>query len=411
MQPQAQEQGRINQVPAVPADNVDDYPTMDYLNDSLNALSFNTDVPQQQDLYNPYSYYDNYQGAFSAQPEPSASAPFQYHPQQFESLPSDFTPFAAYPTAKAPYVSSSQNPLQPTPEQRAPTKSTLNAHAPEFVPSFAVLPAEEPLPADHPLFTPPPVLSSRETTVEHAVQNFERQFPPLPGSKNSTQETKKPVLRKALGWHELEHEQREKVRWERHLDEQKNFLHALQSVSEAADADEDIAPVTGDVGNVWVSTGQSVAELYEELRAEAAQQASIRNKYFDRAAAAFKRNDGATAKKMGALGREANERMKELHKQAADAIFAKRNPPHVFDVIDLHGLHVSEAVERLPAALEDKTGKIRILTGTGHHTKGTGRARLRPAVKKWLQENGFFFEEVIDANQYVGSFVVDLNER
>ncbi|PXF47793.1 Polyadenylate-binding protein-interacting protein 7 [Gracilariopsis chorda] len=411
MQPRAHDQRRINQAPVIPTDDVDDYPAIDYLNDSLNALSFNTDIPQQHHLYNPYSYYNNYQGAFSTQPEPNASAPVHYQPQQFEALPSDFTPFAAYPTDKAPYISRSQNPVQPTVEPRTPTKSTLNAHAPEFVPSFAVLPAEEPLPPDHPLFTPPSVFTPPETTVEHAVQNFERQFPPLPGSKNSPEETKKPVLRKALGWHELEHEQREKVRWERHLDEQKNFLQALQSVSEATDVDEDIAPVTGDVGNVWVSTGQSVAELYEELRAEAAQQASIRNKYFDRAAAAFKRNDGATAKKMGALGREANERMKELHRQAADAIFAKRNPPHVHDVIDLHGLHVSEAIERLPAALEDKAGKIRILTGTGHHTKGTGRARLRPAVKKWLQENEFFFEEVIDANEYVGSFVVDLKKR
>ena len=177
-----------------------------------------------------------------------------------------------------------------------------------------------------------------------------------------------------------------------------------------ADDEEEVQEtITSDIGEVWVPTGASVAQLYRELRAEASVQASIRNKFFDRAAAAFKRGDGAAAKKLSAQGREANEMMKDLHRKAANAIFEARNPSTSPDVIDLHGLHVSEAVERLPDALERAPeGKVRILTGTGHHTKGTGRARLRPAVKRWLQENSYYFSEVVDANDFVGSFVVEV---
>lgn len=169
---------------------------------------------------------------------------------------------------------------------------------------------------------------------------------------------------------------------------------------------------TSDVGDVWVSTGQSVAALYQELRQEAAEQASVRNKFFDRANVAYKRGDGAAAKRYGAQGRDANSRMKALHKKAADAIFQARNLPSDSHVVDFHGLHVNEALERLPAAIARAGGeKVRILTGTGHHTKGTGRARLRPAVKKWLQHNAYFFEEVVDANEFVGSFIVDLIKK
>lgn len=167
-----------------------------------------------------------------------------------------------------------------------------------------------------------------------------------------------------------------------------------------------------DIGSVWVPTGQSVGALYDSLRSEAAEKACLRNKYYDRATGAFKKGDGASARKWSALGKMANDQMKELHRKAADAIFEARNRPGCTDVIDLHGLHVAEAVERLPMALEKvQSGKVRVVTGSGHHTRGTGRARLRPAVKKWLQENGFYFEEVVDANDFVGSFVVDLDKR
>lgn len=287
-----------------------------------------------------------------------------------------------------------------------------------------------------------------EATYVTAVQHFDEEFPalakpqlnaskPLPQRNQSapfanaqaaaprwtpdrvSTPTRQPnsqgmqsIFPKALGWNAL---QREEARKQRDADAARQWHAALEEYTAELDAEYDELyeseepRLTSDIGSLWVTTGQSVGQLYQALRAEAAEEARLRNKYFDRAAAAFKRNDGASAKRLGALGREANERMKELHKRAAEAIFEARNPPNVTDVVDLHGLHVSEALERLPAALEKAPpGTLRILTGTGHHTKGTGRARLRPAVKKWLQDNEYFFEEVIDANEYVGSFKVEI---
>lgn len=351
--------------------------------------------------------------------------------------------------------------------QRALAASGLNVSAPEFVPSFAVRapPPKSPSTSEqdsvpHPLsppdaYTPPeplpkpdvysnvtdllltapffstpaPAQPEHVPTTEQAVHHFDAHFPALHSANPSSAKPPSQIAPatlpdaslapKALAWSKLQEEEAEKVR----AADMQRSLHGLYLDPAFEDLDDEYldgmlrnefgmptgANVTNDVGSVWVMTGQSVGMLYEALRAEAAQQASIRNKYFDRAASAFKKGDGANAKKWSALGKDANERMKDLHRKAANAIFEARNPEGVSDVIDLHGLHVSEAVERLPAALDKaQAGKIRILTGTGHHTKGTGRARLRPAVKKWLQDNGFFFEEVVDANEYVGSFIVDV---
>lgn len=322
-------------------------------------------------------------------------------------------------------------PYRPPPSPSRQPRPGLNVSAPEFVPSFAVAP--DPLPAfppplqpsvysnvtnmlpDTPIdcFPSTPPLEQPAPSLEDAVHNFDRQFPALntphgPPSHPSPENT----LPKALGWNALQQEEAAKqaaIRREE-LDQTQYELWRTALAGMDDLYDEQVQP-SCDVGDVWVTTGQSVGHLYEQLRAEAAEQASIRNKYFDRAGVAFRKGDGAAAKRLGAQGREANARMKELHRQAADAIFEARNPSHVSDVIDMHGLHVSEAVERLPEALKKApVGKVRILTGTGHHTKGTGRARLRPAVKKWLQENNFFFEEVVDANEFVGSFIVDVRK-
>lgn len=168
---------------------------------------------------------------------------------------------------------------------------------------------------------------------------------------------------------------------------------------------------TRDVGASWVSTGDSVRALYERLRAEAGAEARARNAAFDRARGAAIRGDRAAAARFGALGRAANDRMKALHMQAADAIFEARNPPGSAErgLVDMHGLHVAEALERLPEAVSAvRTTTVRILTGSGHHTKGTGKARLRPAVREWLDTEGYRYEEVVDKNSHVGAFIVHL---
>ncbi len=75
--------------------------------------------------------------------------------------------------------------------------------------------------------------------------------------------------------------------------------------------------------------------------------------------------------------------MRELHLRAAQQIFSMRNPlEQVLQrrLLDLHGLHVSEALlileTTLPLLADQRPyGVVKftamILTGSGHHSKGT----------------------------------------
>jgi hypothetical protein len=151
------------------------------------------------------------------------------------------------------------------------------------------------------------------------------------------------------------------------------------------------------------STGIAVSALYAEARSEARDHARARNVCFENATQAYISGNKALAKELGAKGRWHNERMKVLHAQAANETFFKRNaatfagtsnnghtstgsssnaPP----TIDLHGLHVSEALHHLDRALENlqqrRESKVRLVVGVGQH--GKVPARLKTAVEGHL---------------------------
>lgn len=80
-----------------------------------------------------------------------------------------------------------------------------------------------------------------------------------------------------------------------------------------------------------------------------------------------------------------DEKMREAHRRAATAIFSQRNKawvdmrafgqaPEKEPVLDLHGLHVAEAVEllssELPVASDIGIQSVHVLVGTQHHTAG-----------------------------------------
>eukprot|EP00752_Nemacystus_decipiens_P011357 g10091.t1 len=154
----------------------------------------------------------------------------------------------------------------------------------------------------------------------------------------------------------------------------------------------------------WVSTGDAVKEQYEQARMEAGELARARNKLFTSATEAFRRGQGMVARDLARRGRELNVLMKEKHRQAASKIFASRNPgDQVFErrTIDLHGLHVAEAVDVLDSQMLALAGRgvssVRVLTGTGHHSKGpTNKTRLIPAVECFCRTRGFPLTSIPD---------------
>ncbi|XVE70818.1 hypothetical protein DITRI_Ditri10aG0101100 [Diplodiscus trichospermus] len=158
---------------------------------------------------------------------------------------------------------------------------------------------------------------------------------------------------------------------------------------------------------VWLETGDAVANLYSELREEARDHARLRNAYFEQAQQAFLIGNKALAKELSVKGQLHNMHMKAAHGKAQESIYRQRNPVPPENVrgqermIDLHGLHVSEAIHMLKHELSvlrstaraaDQRLQVYICVGTGHHTRGSRTpARLPVAVQRYLLE-----EECLD---------------
>ncbi|EOY30077.1 hypothetical protein QUC31_020451 [Theobroma cacao] len=155
---------------------------------------------------------------------------------------------------------------------------------------------------------------------------------------------------------------------------------------------------------VWLETGDAVANLYSELREEARDHARLRNAYLEQAHQAFVIGNKALAKELSVKGQLHNMHMKAAHGKAQESIYRQRNPENVRGqerMIDLHGLHVSEAIHMLKHELSvlrstaraaDQRLQVYICVGTGHHTRGSRTpARLPVAVQRYLLE-----EECLD---------------
>lgn len=151
-------------------------------------------------------------------------------------------------------------------------------------------------------------------------------------------------------------------------------------------------------------TGAAVAQEYAQLRGGARDLARLRNAYFQQATQAYLAGNKALARELGAKGREAGERMHAAHAAAADQLFQRRNAPLVsgssgggggVQTVDLHGLHVAEALARLESLIEQLQARgarrLRVVVGLGQH--GNVPARLPAAVRRWLRERGLQYSE------------------
>lgn len=174
--------------------------------------------------------------------------------------------------------------------------------------------------------------------------------------------------------------------------------------------DDDVSK-SEDPSSRWVQSGDAVSKLYASCRQRASVEARQRNKHFEMAAKKARAGNGAEAARLGSLGRAANARMKALHEEAADLLWNTKNSNSIQDgLIDCHGLHVSEAIDRLPGALDKAAlagrSSIKVVFGTGHHSKpGGGAARLRPAIIQFLQDTGYSYTEVQDRKSRLTSAV------
>lgn len=158
----------------------------------------------------------------------------------------------------------------------------------------------------------------------------------------------------------------------------------------------------------WIETGEKVSDLYMESRKVAEEYSRKRNECFMKATEAFMKGDGKLAKSLSSRGREFERLASEHHKKASERIFMERNRKLLNmvqnqNVMDVHGLHPDEALEKIILAyrnlINSKSSKhLDVITGTGHHSYGTV-AKIAPVLADYCSENDIKFTEMRVGNR------------
>ena len=162
----------------------------------------------------------------------------------------------------------------------------------------------------------------------------------------------------------------------------------------------------------WIEGGKVVAAQYAMMREEAGLLARARNALFEKATSFYRAGKGSEARKASQEGHAINAQLHEHQCAAAKAIFSARNSAESIrrGVLDLHGLHVSEADTCLRSILPQlaKSGlrKASVLTGSGHHSTGYGR--LQTVVQSIAAELNLPLSTLSDANGHCGGYCIDL---
>ncbi|OIV97706.1 hypothetical protein TanjilG_12463 [Lupinus angustifolius] len=163
---------------------------------------------------------------------------------------------------------------------------------------------------------------------------------------------------------------------------------------------------------VWLETGDTVANMYSEMREEAGDHARLRDAYFEQAQQAYLIGNKDLANDLSAKGQLHNMQVKAAHGKVNEPIYHQRNPvaPDMQGnergherIIDLHGLHANEAIHVLKHELSvlkstaraaEQFLQVYIFVGTGQHTRGSRiPARLPIVVHRFLLEEGHDFTE------------------
>lgn len=145
------------------------------------------------------------------------------------------------------------------------------------------------------------------------------------------------------------------------------------------------------------------APSYRDFRAEAYQHHKLRDECFKKAALAFSNKQGQLAQFYAQQGRVHTQKMKEANARAAALILDQTNEGTDENTIDLHGLHVNEAIEVLQNLLIEKSDPnespprkgsnvISVITGRGNNSRG-GKARIKPAIVEYLKKNNYRYTE------------------
>uniref|UniRef100_A0A8C2FAY1 NEDD4-binding protein 2-like n=1 Tax=Cyprinus carpio TaxID=7962 RepID=A0A8C2FAY1_CYPCA len=141
---------------------------------------------------------------------------------------------------------------------------------------------------------------------------------------------------------------------------------------------------------------------YEDFRTEATLQRRLQIECLNKAAEAHRQGRKDVASFYAQQGHMHGDKMREANHRAAMKIFQRVNASLLpQNILDLHGLHVDEALHHLSQVLTDKNlefsqglcqPQLSIITGRGNRSQG-GVARIRPAVLDYLKNHHYSFTE------------------
>ncbi|KAH3855313.1 hypothetical protein DPMN_097879 [Dreissena polymorpha] len=139
------------------------------------------------------------------------------------------------------------------------------------------------------------------------------------------------------------------------------------------------------------------APEYEDYRGEATLHHRLRHECFQKAQEAHRRGLKQVAAFYSQQGHQHTQRIKEANMRASEHILAERRELlDEHNTLDLHGLHIDEALVALERIITQKISERRkhliVITGRGAHSRG-GVARLRPAVLQYLKKQQYSYSE------------------
>ncbi|XP_032079865.1 NEDD4-binding protein 2 isoform X2 [Thamnophis elegans] len=181
--------------------------------------------------------------------------------------------------------------------------------------------------------------------------------------------------------------------------------NARRSPSSASKAREKKAKKTKELEDILSEKGFQDTQYpgYKDFRAEAFLHQQQRQECLRKAGEAYRMGMKPVAAFYVQQGQLHEEKMKEANEDAAQQIFETVNASKLpINLLDLHGLHVDEALGHLSRVLQEKTKEyslaggipyLYVITGRGNHSQG-GVARIKPAVMKYLTSHKFRFTEI-----------------
>ncbi|KAG9007614.1 hypothetical protein FRB93_007650 [Tulasnella sp. JGI-2019a] len=130
---------------------------------------------------------------------------------------------------------------------------------------------------------------------------------------------------------------------------------------------------------------------YTELCAKANAEGDAMARCFNDSQIAFTSGDRGLAKDLSNLGKMHKAEMERFHREASDLVFQINNEDRGRqpNEVDLHGLHVKEAIEKTEVAIIGAQTRgdyqIRVIVGKGIHSQGD--AKLSRAIEELVVTN------------------------